>query len=116
MTRASPTLLPQISRLLTTLGENIRTARLRRKFSAEIVSERAGISRPTLRALENGEAGVSIGTLVAVLTGLGLAQDILKIAADDELGRKLADTQLRQRAPRKFKKTKSSLGEGDGKS
>jgi|GEM_PF-4784587 len=46
-------LLPPIKRILQEFGENIMLARLRRKFSAEQVSERANISRPTLLAIKN---------------------------------------------------------------
>lgn len=81
----------------------IRLARLRRKISAELLSERAGISRATLHAIEDGAASVSIGSYIMVLTVLGLAEDLLSVAADDELGRKLQDTQLgvRKRAPKR---------------
>lgn len=90
------------------MGENIRFARLRRKLSAELVAERAGVSRPTLRAVERGDPGVSLGVFLSVLASLGLAQDLAQIARDDNLGRKLqdADLQIKQRAPRR-KKTKA---------
>lgn len=96
-------LLPKSRRLLTQLGENIKLARLRRKLSAEQVSERADISRPTLVKIEQGYPGVSIGHILNVLTALGLEKDILLIAQDDILGRKLqdADLEVRKRAPKK---------------
>ena len=37
-------LLPRAQKTLSVLGENIKLARLRRKFSAEQVAERANIS------------------------------------------------------------------------
>ena len=103
MPRVTPLALPALQRLLVEVGENIRLARLRRKFSASILAERAGISRPTLRAVERGEPSVSLGSLANVLLCLGLEQDLKQIAADDELGRKLQDAQLpvQRRAPRK---------------
>ena len=58
------------------------------------VSERAGISRSVLHRLEKGETSVSIGALFNVLRVLNLQDDILKIAKDDELGRKLQDLEL----------------------
>ena len=48
MGRKAVILLPQMDRILSSLGENIKLARLRRRLSAEIVAERAGISRATL--------------------------------------------------------------------
>jgi transcriptional regulator with XRE-family HTH domain len=96
-------LSPKTSKILTGLGENIKLARLRRKLSAEQVAERANISRPTLSAIEKGSPTVSIGSYVKVLFILGLAEDFLKVANDDELGRRLQDAKLivKKRAPKK---------------
>lgn len=102
MGREKNTILPSVQRLLSQLGENIRFARLRRKFSSAIVAERAGIARNTLRAIERGEPSVSFGAYVNVLLVLGLEKDLRLIAHDDELGRKLQDAglPLKARAPR----------------
>lgn len=85
------------------MGENIKLARLRRKLSSEQVAERAGIGRSTLVKIEQGHPGVGIGNYLNVLRVLGLEQDFLLLAKDDELGRKLQDAQLitRERAPKK---------------
>ena len=56
MGREKTIVLPLLQRLLAELGENIRLARLRRRFSAAMVAERAGIARNTLRAIERGDA------------------------------------------------------------
>ena len=80
--------------MLQTLGENIRLARLRRDWSSEQVSERAGISRNTLIKIERGDEGVAIGMYFRVLIVLGLQDDLLLIARDDVLGRKLQDIGL----------------------
>jgi transcriptional regulator with XRE-family HTH domain len=82
---------------MQTVGENIRLARLRRGFSMELVTDRAGMSRTTLSSVEKGEPGVTFGTYVNVLYILGLHQDILLLAKDDELGRKLQDFKFPQR-------------------
>lgn len=97
--------LPRLQRLLGEVGENIRLARLRRKLSAAQVAERAGISRPSLIAVEKGAPHVSIGSYLMVLFVLGLEKSILQLAADDELGRKLQDAGLvvKERAPKKPK-------------
>lgn len=96
-------LLPSQQRLLTTLGEQIRMARLRRDLSSEQIAERAGISRGTLIKIEHGDEGVAMGYYFRVLIALGLVQDILLLAKDDELGRKLQDAKLevRERASKK---------------
>lgn len=88
-------LLPKHKRMLLQLGEQIRMARLRRDLSSEQVSERAGIARNTLIKIENGEEGVAIGSYFRVLIVLGLEDDLLTIASDDVLGRKLQDAGLK---------------------
>jgi transcriptional regulator with XRE-family HTH domain len=87
-------LLPKQAKLLAALGENIRLARLRRKLTAEQVAERADISRGTLVSVEKGLPSVSMGTYVQVLFVLGLSDDLLNVAKDDLLGRKLQDAKL----------------------
>ena len=95
-------LLPRAQKTISVLGENIKLARLRRKFSAEQVAERADISRPTLLSIEKGHPYVSFGAYVKVLFVLGLGEDILEVAKNDKLGRKLQDAKLtvRKRAPK----------------
>ena len=96
-------LLPSQQRTLTTLGENFKYARLRRDLSSEQVAERAGISRNTLIKIEKGDEGVAIGYYFRVLAVLGLDRDILLVAKDDELGRRLQDVKLtvKKRASKK---------------
>ena len=104
MKREISPLLPKHDRLLASLGENLRLARLRRKLSAEQVAERAGVSRTTLHLLENGSSGTSLGKLLQVLVVLGLEKDLSELGADDVLGRKLEDARLvetRRRAPKR---------------
>ena len=103
MGRKAVTVLPQTQKLLTQMGEQIRLARLRRHLPSELVAERAFISRATLTAIEKGSPSVSLGAYAAVLHALGgLEKDLLLVAKDDELGRKLQDLDLPQRlrAPR----------------
>jgi transcriptional regulator with XRE-family HTH domain len=97
-------LLPKAQKTLSILGENIKLARLRRKYSTQQVAERANLSRPTLLSVEKGNSNVSIGAYVKVLFVLGLENDFLQVAKDDELGRRLQDAKLivKERAP-KFK-------------
>lgn len=106
MSKETLPILPSLQRVLTQLGDNIRTARLRRRFSLRIVAERAGISLNTLRAVERGEPTASLGAYARVLLSLGLHQDLILVAKDDELGRKLQDANLptRVRAPKRKRK------------
>lgn len=103
MKKKSAVLLPKMSQILETVGEQIRLARLRRKLSGMMVAERAGIGRNTLISIEKGSPTVGIGHYLNVLKVLGLESDFLLLAKDDQLGRKLQDAQLttKERAPRK---------------
>ena len=105
MNTKKPLLLPKIDKLLAEMGENIKLARLRRKLSAEQVAERANIGRTTLWAIEKGSPNVAMGFYVQVLFVLGLEKDLLKVAGDDPLGRRLQDAKLlvKERAPKKAK-------------
>jgi transcriptional regulator with XRE-family HTH domain len=94
--RISP-LLPPMERRLARLGARIRAARLRRRFSAKLVAERAGMSVTTLRSVENGGMGVTIGAYAAVLHVLGLDAQLDAIAEIDNLGRDLQDAALPHR-------------------
>lgn len=103
MTRRKPILFPKAKRILAELGENLKLARLRRKLSMQQVAERANISRPTLTSIEEGSESVSIGLYMQVLMVLGLAKDLIQVARDDTLGRKLQDANLsmKKRAPKR---------------
>ncbi len=88
------TLFPRQRNILQTLGENVKLARKRRDFTQQLISERTGLSRVTVRKIENGDEGVSIGHYLIVLNALNLAEELATIAKDDELGRKLQDAKL----------------------
>ena len=85
-------------KLLTELGERLRLARLRRKLGIAVTCERAGVSRMTLYRAEAGSPAVALGTLVRLLSVLGLESDLELIGRDDKLGRVLQDRAL---APRR---------------
>lgn len=104
MTGRKQAFLPKQTRMFKQVGEQLRLARLRRRLSAAQVAERAGISRNTLYLLEKGSPSSSIATLFRILTVLGLEEDYLEIAKNDELGRRLEDAKLtspKKRAPKR---------------
>jgi len=104
MGKKTVVLMPGTVEILETMGEQIKMARLRRRITAELAAERAGISRATLWAVEKGSPSVSVGIYAAALHALnGMDRDLLLIAKDDELGRKLQDLELpiRKRAPKR---------------
>ena len=95
MKKAVYNILTGTEEILQTMGEQIKLARLRRNLSAELVAERAGISRASLWKVEKGDPGVAMGSYAAVLHALNnLDRDLLLIAKDDELGRQLQDLGL----------------------
>lgn len=87
-------IFPQHRKILEQLGENIKLARKRRKLTATQFAERANIDRTTLYYIEQGKPSVAIGAYFNVLRVLNLHEDIMKVAADDTLGRKLQDMNL----------------------
>ena len=95
MKKAAYNILPGTDKILRTMGEQIKLARLRRSLSMELVAERAGISRGSLWKVEKGDPSVAMGIYAAVLHALNnLDKDLLLIAKDDELGRQLQDLNL----------------------
>lgn len=106
----SVTIMPSLQRRLKELGENIHLARLRRRLPATRVAERAGLSRQTLSAIEHGDPSVTIGAYASVLLVLGFDADLLLVAADDVLGRKLQEAGLtvKKRAPRRPRSASAS--------
>jgi transcriptional regulator with XRE-family HTH domain len=112
MTKKTYSMYPASAKAMAALGQRLKDARLRRRFSMETVCSRADISRPTLNKVENGDPSVAFGIYVHVLRVLGLVDDLSLIAKEDALGRRLQDESLpqRKRAPRKKTPTKGSNG------
>src|ERR1700741_3253127 len=94
MDKRTIVVLPRVQKILEQMGENIKLARLRRKLSSNQVAERAGINRTTLWKVEKGVPDVTMAAYVQVLFALALENDLLKLAVDDELGRRLQDAEL----------------------
>ncbi len=94
MNKKRQIIFPKYNQMLEQMGENIKLARKRRKLTTIQVAERAGIARSTLYLIEKGDASVTLGAYFNVLRVLGLQNDILKLGADDDFGRKLQDLEL----------------------
>lgn len=94
MVTRKQTIFPKYDKVMEQMGENITLARKRRKLTMIQVAERADISRSTLHLIESGNSSVAMGAYFNVLRVLGLQNDFLKLASDDELGRKLQDLDL----------------------
>lgn len=98
MAKKTSPLLPSVDELLQQFGERLRLARLRRRLPAKQVAERAGMSPMTLRSLERGGSGVTMGAYLAVMQVLGMETDIDLLARADPVGRELQDSRLRPTA------------------
>ena len=84
------------------LGENLRIARKRRGLRIVDLAQAAGCSQDTLRRLENGDPGVSLGVLARVTAAIGCAQELASVmdAAKDFEGLKGEVQRLPQRVRR----------------
>jgi transcriptional regulator with XRE-family HTH domain len=91
---------PNMAKTLSIMGEQIRLARLRRNITVDTVVNRSGVSRATVWKIEKGDPSVSIGAYTRVLNAIGMLDDLLLIAKDDEYGRLLQDSQLDRRKRR----------------
>jgi DNA-binding XRE family transcriptional regulator len=90
MTQTSSSTLPrEILKRLKTLGEHVKVARLRRGMGTQEFAQECGIGRRSLYRIENGDAGVALGTFLTVLWKLGLLDTVQGVANpdDDEHGK-----------------------------
>jgi transcriptional regulator with XRE-family HTH domain len=97
--RSTPPLPLPVKRALAKLGQDIRSARLRRRITTTVMAERAFITRTTLRKIENGSPGVSLGIYATVMFVLGLTPRLADLAdtRSDEVGLQLEDERLPKR-------------------
>ena len=79
-------LTPSAAATLRRLGEGVQVARRRRRIRQRDLAGRMGVSVGTLRALESGDPGVSMGSLAMAMLALGMLpklDDLFDIAHDD---------------------------------
>ncbi|MBD3729257.1 MAG: helix-turn-helix domain-containing protein [Sphingomonadales bacterium] len=90
---------PKSRSALKQLGNDLRSARLRRGISVADLAVRAGTSASTITRLEKGDSGVGIGTLSDVLVVFGLIERLADLidARKDELGMALDAERLPRR-------------------
>lgn len=94
MSKRTRPVFPRTQRRTQELGQRLRLARLRRGIPLVEIAARVGVTRPTLRRLEQGDPSVSLAVLMRMLGVLGLEEDIDRIASQDEVGRRLEDLRL----------------------
>jgi transcriptional regulator with XRE-family HTH domain len=98
MAKKTSPLLPSSAELLYQFGDRLRLARLRRRLTSKQVAERAGMSPMTLRSLERGGDGVTMGAYLAVMQVLGIEGDLNLLGQADTLGRELQDARMSPKA------------------
>lgn len=84
---------------LLVFGENITRWRRLHGLTAQMVAERAGITRPTLRSIERGDGTARLENVFAVLRVLDVSQ-LMLIASDPlstDIGRANADRLIPKR-------------------
>jgi len=111
MAKTIAPLLPSTTEFLQRFGERLRLARLRRRLTAKQVAERAGMAPMTLRNLERGSAGVTMGAYLAVMQVLGIEKDLDLLGAADPMGRELQDARMTVRGKPSVRAEPSASGE-----
>jgi transcriptional regulator with XRE-family HTH domain len=65
---------------LSRIGEGVRIARLRRRMTQEELASHVGTTFHTIRKIEQGAPGTSIGAYLKALWVLGLFEDVRLLA------------------------------------
>jgi transcriptional regulator with XRE-family HTH domain len=88
-----------VSRALRVLGTHVSNWRKLQRLTAAQVAERAGISRDTLRAIEQGKGTASTENLLRVLRILGILDGVVSATDpyETDVGRLRADEILPKR-------------------
>jgi transcriptional regulator with XRE-family HTH domain len=68
--------------LLLQLGDRLKRLRKAQRLGTVEMAARAGITRNTLRAVESGDPGPSIGTYLRVMSVLGVSGELALLAGD----------------------------------
>lgn len=108
--RTKPPLPLPVQRALAKLGDDIRSARLRRRIPTALMAQRAMIARTTLSKAEKGDAGVSLGIYATILFILGITTRLAELAdvRNDSVGLQLEEERLPKRIGRIRKKKEST--------
>ena len=99
MTESKPPLPFEALKIAREIGMNVRIARKRRRMLQTELAQKAGVGEKTIRRLENGDDGVSMGHVLSVLWALGLLQTARALANSetDEHGKTLELARLPER-------------------
>lgn len=84
------------------IGENLRTWRKLRGFTAQEVAAKAAVSAGTISRLENGDPSIALHTFLNVCNALGITERVEEATDpyETDYGRARADQELSQRVRR----------------
>lgn len=90
----------RIDEQMNAFGTHVRGWRMVLGLTAQQVSERAGITRDTLRKIESGDPGVGFGNVAQVLRALGLLDQTVHAIdpLESDIGRLRAGLLAKKRA------------------
>ncbi len=88
--KVSRTISPWAVDVLAVLGRQISTERRQQRWTQAELAERAGVSIPTVQAVESGAPGTGIGIVFEIAHLLGIPL----IAASDDDTRPVVDTRF----------------------
>jgi transcriptional regulator with XRE-family HTH domain len=92
-----------VERALEKLGADLALARRRRRLTQASMAERLRVSEATVRRMEHGDSGISLGTIAQAFFVLGELDKITGLldTASDDIGLSLMNEQLPQRVRKK---------------
>jgi transcriptional regulator with XRE-family HTH domain len=106
-------LSPSVRRSVSQLGQNIQIARRKRRLSQGDLAAKMGVSIGSVQRLENGEPGVSIGTLAMAFLALGSLHrfdEVLDVSSDD-----LGLLRDQENLPQRVRKKRSTISKLTGR-
>jgi transcriptional regulator with XRE-family HTH domain len=86
-------------RAMRKLGTDLGNARRRRRITAKLLAERAGVSPRTMAKIEKGDPSVTMASYASVLFSLGMVERLSDLvdSRHDVRGRELEDENLPKR-------------------
>ena len=72
-----------VEQTLIQLGQNIRTARLRRQWRQDDLAQRVGVSRYVIADIEKGQSSTAVASYIGALWVLGLLDHMALVADPD---------------------------------
>lgn len=88
-----------ITRAIARIGDDVRTARIRRRLSQKDLAMNMGVSIGTVQRIEAGDPGVSLGNIAMAFLVLNCLSKLEHVLApsDDEIGATMDRVLLPQR-------------------